>query len=125
MGRNLPQHSFGTGIQNGKRMARGSKSGIKTLKSGRLSIKLTQQVKQVLLAAIELRLLKLRDPDDLTSTILMEIHKQMNTDITRLKLWKYEYLCLFEKDMIDLIPEECQALLIAVINPALRPIEMK
>lgn len=95
------------------------------MKGGSVSLKMTAQVKRVLQIAIQFRLSILEDTDELRSMMLKEIGNRLNAEMTRLKLSKYEYTCLFEKELIDLIPDQYQALLFATINPELKPIEMK
>ena len=100
-------------------------NNIRTLKGGKVVIKLTKPVRTILQSAIWWRLTHLGDTDELRSTILKEIQKQLQTDTERLKLLNYEYLCLFEDELVNEIPDTLQALIFATINPDLIPIELK
>ena len=105
-------------------MAKNS-SGIRTLKGGKVSIQITEKVKTILLSAIEFRIAHLENIDELRTVILKEIWIKLNEAKNRLKLLRHEFVCLFEKEMIELIPEHLQVLIIATVNPDFRVIELK
>lgn len=102
-----------------------SQRNLKSLKGGKVSIKLTEKVKETLKDVVEFRIKTLSGVDDLRVIILGEIYKKLTICNGRIKLSKHEFFCLFEKSAFNDIPETVKTFVFASINPDLKPIELK
>lgn len=83
---------------------------IKALKSGKVSVTIPENMVQTFKSLTEFKLFEHRGQDDLRAEIFSDIRAKIQDNPNRIKLSKIEFICLFEKQSFQGIPESVQAL---------------
>ncbi len=115
MGSDLLKRQDDTEIQLRSRMAR----SIRGLKNGKISLKLTNKIRGILTDLVRLRIGTTED--DLREVILTDLHRILTESDGRIQLTKSEFICLFEDEAFQDVPETIKTLVFASLNLESKP----